>query len=91
MGINPPRSAQTTHQRMGQDIKMSEKMKCPECGKWSDVIETRLKRGTEIIYRRRECGNGHRFVTHEKFFSMVKKRNAQDTHTSDTGSAKKNP
>ena len=39
-------------------------MKCPECGAWTDVIETRKSE----IYgykRRRECANGHRFTTQE--------------------------
>jgi transcriptional regulator NrdR family protein len=34
-------------------------MKCPECGVWSVVKETR---GTR---RRRECANEHRFTTEE--------------------------
>ena len=34
-------------------------MKCPECGAWTDVIESRFGK------RRRECGNGHRFSTEE--------------------------
>jgi transcriptional regulator NrdR family protein len=34
-------------------------MKCPECGAWSTVKETRGNR------RRRECANEHRFTTEE--------------------------
>lgn len=34
-------------------------MKCPECGVWSIVKETRGNR------RRRECANEHRFTTEE--------------------------
>jgi transcriptional regulator NrdR family protein len=34
-------------------------MKCPECGVWSIVKETRGSR------RRRECANEHRFTTEE--------------------------
>lgn len=38
---------------------------CPECGAWSNVIETRRhKDGT--IKRRLECANLHRFTRHEK-------------------------
>lgn len=38
---------------------------CPECGAWSEVLETRRhKDGT--IKRRHECANLHRFTTHEK-------------------------
>lgn len=36
---------------------------CPECGAWTDVIETRAY--DNHIKRRRECGNGHRFTTQE--------------------------
>ena len=39
-------------------------MKCPECGAWSDVKETRT-RGDGSKYRRYECGNMHRFSTSE--------------------------
>jgi transcriptional regulator NrdR family protein len=34
-------------------------VKCPQCGAWTDVLETRSPR------RRRECANGHRFTTIE--------------------------
>jgi transcriptional regulator NrdR family protein len=34
-------------------------MKCPQCGAWSDVKDSRQGR------RRRECANGHRFTTQE--------------------------
>lgn len=34
-------------------------MKCPHCGAWSTVLDTRNTR------RRRECANGHRFATVE--------------------------
>lgn len=34
-------------------------MKCPHCGAWSAVLDTRATR------RRRECANGHRFSTVE--------------------------
>jgi len=38
-------------------------MKCPECGSWSTVLETRI---TEKGYkRRRECANEHKFTTEE--------------------------
>lgn len=39
-------------------------MKCPECGAWSDVKETR-QRDNGSKYRRYICGNMHRFSTHE--------------------------
>ena len=38
-------------------------MKCPECGAWSDVKETR--KNTGYTKRRYECANLHRFTTNE--------------------------
>lgn len=34
-------------------------MKCPQCEAWTDVLETRAP------FRRRECANGHKFITKE--------------------------
>jgi len=68
---------------------MSEKMKCPECNKWTDVLETRPIRNTNIIYRRRECGNGHRFVTHEIFHKLIK--NEKTTHPKNQGTSQSKP
>lgn len=39
-------------------------MKCPECGAWTVVKETRSK-PNNIRYRRYECANLHRFTTLE--------------------------
>jgi len=39
-------------------------MKCPECGAWSIVKETRQS-PTFGQTRRRECANEHRFTTQE--------------------------
>lgn len=44
-------------------------MKCPHCGAWTNVLDTRATR------RRRECANGHRFATVEVVPSVV---NAKD-------------
>jgi transcriptional regulator NrdR family protein len=38
-------------------------MKCPECGAWSTVLETRTT--PERYRRRRECANEHKFTTEE--------------------------
>lgn len=38
-------------------------MKCPTCGAWSLVLDTRTKK--EGMRRRRQCANGHRFATVE--------------------------
>lgn len=37
---------------------------CPECGAWTDVMETR-KRKNGTIARRIECANLHRFTLYE--------------------------
>lgn len=39
-------------------------MKCPICGAWSSVLDTRAG-PHESLRRRRECANGHRFATLE--------------------------
>lgn len=46
-------------------------MKCPHCGVWSSVLETRGAK------RRRECANGHRFATVEAVVNDVAYRNKQ--------------
>lgn len=40
-------------------------MKCPECGAWTLVLETRRKGKTQDKRRRYKCANGHRFSTVE--------------------------
>lgn len=45
-------------------------MKCPLCGAASDVLDTRPGR-VDTTRRRRECHNGHRFVTVEVFSTAV--------------------
>jgi len=40
-------------------------MKCPTCGAWLSVLETRQK-SDNSTYRRYECANGHRFTTNER-------------------------
>ena len=40
-------------------------MKCPTCGAWVSVLETRQK-SDNSTYRRYECANGHRFTTNER-------------------------
>ncbi len=39
-------------------------MKCPECGAWTSVLETRT-RSTGVVVRRYVCANEHRFSTIE--------------------------
>lgn len=47
-------------------------MKCPDCGAWTMVKETR-KGPAESKRRRYECANGHRFSTKEVRVSPVQK------------------
>jgi len=49
-------------------------MKCPTCGTWTSVKETR---GTR---RRRECANEHRFTTEETVVpeEVIKGRRAEN-------------
>jgi len=55
-------------------------MKCPTCNAVSFVLETR-----ELINRRRECFNGHRFTTREVFVRPVEKRSAKGDDRSPKG------
>lgn len=40
-------------------------MKCPECGVWSEVKETRAIYNKQAVRRGRKCANGHSFSTYE--------------------------
>ena len=41
-------------------------MKCPICGAWTRTLETRINEDTNEIWRRKECGNLHAFITLEQ-------------------------
>jgi transcriptional regulator NrdR family protein len=41
-------------------------MKCPVCGAWTTVKETRTRKTDGVVTRRYECGNMHRFSTEER-------------------------
>lgn len=45
-------------------------MKCPECGAWVQIKETRKQEDNTKI-RRYECGNLHRFKTVEQIVSKA--------------------
>lgn len=47
-------------------------MKCPECNQWTRTLETR-ERKDNVMVRRYECANGHRFTTKETAEKQVKK------------------
>lgn len=49
-------------------------MTCPHCGAWALIKETRTKKTDNVVMRRYECGNLHRFTTEEKI-QCVKKAN----------------
>lgn len=53
-------------------------MKCPLCGVWSEVLDTRA--GVhDSVRRRRQCGNGHRFVTYEVTEPSISSRELKQT------------
>lgn len=41
-------------------------MSCPQCGAWAQVKETRTNKDKNVVTRRYECGNMHRFSTEER-------------------------
>lgn len=57
-------------------------MKCPTCGAWTFVKETRA-RPDGSTRRRYECANEHRFTTTETITTKEKKCH-QDQHTTHT-------
>lgn len=52
-------------------------MKCPVCGTWTLVKETR-QRAENAVYRRYECANEHRFTTLEKVAKIIAAKKAKD-------------
>lgn len=51
-------------------------MKCPQCGAWSSVLDTR-EAPLDTTKRRRECANGHKFTTVEVLSIAVSKHYLQ--------------
>lgn len=49
-------------------------MKCPECGKPAEVLETRRSKKHGGMRRRYECFNGHRFTTMETVVQLKKEK-----------------
>jgi transcriptional regulator NrdR family protein len=59
-------------------------MRCPHCGTWSEVLDTRMPKDGMTNRRRRQCANGHRFATREIYepvFCTAKARQADFTET----------
>lgn len=52
-------------------------MKCPVCGTWTLVKETR-QRTENVKYRRYECANEHRFTTLEKVEKVIVAKKTKD-------------
>jgi hypothetical protein len=52
-------------------------MRCPECGTWTVVLETRVTDKNDVT-RRRECANEHRFRTREVLISMIKPKEKEN-------------
>ena len=41
-------------------------MKCPQCGAWTLIKQTRTNVKGNVVTRRYECANMHRFSTEER-------------------------
>lgn len=52
-------------------------MKCPVCGVWTLIKETRT-RENNTKYRRYECGNIHRFTTVEVIDKIIQQKGTDD-------------
>ena len=48
-------------------------MKCPTCGAWTEVKETR-KAPVWMVARTRECANGHRLKTFEVHAALISRK-----------------
>jgi hypothetical protein len=64
-------------------------MKCPRCGTWARVLETREKPENQT-YRRYECANLHRFSTMESVKSAADKTKAVTHCVQNVGSLSMN-
>ena len=56
-------------------------MKCPQCGAWTSVMETRTRKTENVVVRRYECANLHRFKTEEKVTCIAVKSPIVQTST----------
>lgn len=61
-------------------------MKCPTCGAWSEVSETRAA-PNHATRRARTCANGHRFITLEVLPQVVKAAGANAAATARAAAA----
>jgi transcriptional regulator NrdR family protein len=51
-------------------------MKCPACGAWTSVKQTRTRKTDGVVTRRYECGNLHRFSTEERVWIRTETESA---------------
>jgi len=49
-------------------------MTCPQCGAWTTVKETRTRKTDNVVVRRYECANEHRFTTEERLKDELLRR-----------------
>lgn len=49
-------------------------MTCPTCGAWTRTLETRTRKDGNIVTRRYECANTHRFTTEERIKDELLRR-----------------
>ena len=49
-------------------------MTCPTCGAWTRTLETRTLKSGNVVTRRYECANAHRFTTEEKIKDELLRR-----------------
>ena len=46
-------------------------LNCPECGAWANVLQTRDNKANDMVRRRYECINLHRYTTIEQIVGGV--------------------
>lgn len=57
-------------------------MKCPTCGTWTEVLETRKREKGAVLRRRRQCANGcPTFTTVERVVAVRPARAASSQAT----------
>jgi len=49
-------------------------MTCPTCGAWTRTLETRTLKSGNVVIRRYECANTHRFSTEERIKDELLRR-----------------
>lgn len=60
-------------------------MKCPVCGTWTWVLDSRPIRSRNARHRRYECANGHRFTTEENIKKVPSEEGTKGNRKSGEG------